>query len=240
MSKINESKFDKIAEENLSDRFNEYLLDTKGFIVKLLGLQKEYLSSKLTQEQRKLQTTLDGKENTLKTLLERFEKVKTVKKTRTARLYFAFVRGQNKRKLNEALNGWISYYNQKKKNKTMTVYTVNYFKRGFLRKIYKEWKKETQKNHREKVKKINFDIIQQEIFNATSQTEQELNQLRKMIGELTEDLKNENYSKNQLKYKFEQALARGISALDLESTSMYQEFSQGFSSLSQGFSPNKT
>ena len=44
-----------------------------------------------------------------------------------------------------------------------------------------------------------------------------------MICELTEDLRSESNAKNNLKYKFEQALGRGISALNIENTSIQQE-----------------
>ena len=44
-----------------------------------------------------------------------------------------------------------------------------------------------------------------------------------MVQELTEDLRNETIAKNNLKYKFEQALLRGMSALNIENLNIQQE-----------------
>ena len=44
-----------------------------------------------------------------------------------------------------------------------------------------------------------------------------------MVSELTEDLRNETIAKNHLKYKFEQSILRGMSALNLESMNINQD-----------------
>ena len=102
----------------------------------------------------------------------------------------------------------------------MNTYTINFYRRGTLKKIYMEWKNKTQIIHRKKAVQAVEKRIENEIINSTAKTNEEADLLRKMISELTEDLRNESLAKNQLKYKFEQAMYRGISALNQESNNM--------------------
>jgi hypothetical protein len=50
----------------------------------------------------------------------------------------------------------------------------------------------------------------------------ELDTLRKMVMDLTEDLRTETISKSTLKYQYESALLRGMTALNIENLNIQQ------------------
>lgn len=87
---------------------------------------------------------------------------------------------------------------------------------------------------REKFVKRSEEKTKEEIFKSIGSISDESDKLRRMICELTEDLRNETLAKNLLKSKFEAALCRGISALNSENANIQQEKYPAFAS-SSGF-----
>jgi hypothetical protein len=227
---------EKLLEEKLSKKFNEFLSSTSSEVNQVVNLQQKQFSKELQEEKERMQFIIDEKDRDIDDLTSQFESLRKLKQQRTLRLYTAFTRRQNIRKLDQALIAWISYYSQKAKNKRMNTYTVNFYRRGIQRKIYKEWKNETQKMKREQKKIDTVKRIDEEIEKATQNVCDENDQLRIMISNLTEDLRNETLARNQMKFKFEQAMFRGISALNQENIKIHEDVmshSHGFNDVSR-------
>ena len=126
----------------------------------------------------------------------------------------------------------------------MDDYIAKFYIRGILKRNYDGWKRETQNVHHENVNQATLKKIQSEVLTATKNANEEANLLRAMVRELTEDLRNETIAKNSLKYKFEQALLRGMSALNLETMNIHQDIisqSRAFSQTSKAllYTPDK-
>lgn len=104
----------------------------------------------------------------------------------------------------------------------MNNYVINFYKRGRMRGVFKAWKIEAHmifKDHEQEMKR---KITQQSRQDAKNEFQSEVAMLKKMVVELTEDLRAETIAKNSLRYQFEQALLRGMNALSMESMSIEQ------------------
>lgn len=217
---------------NLSTQFQDFIKAAQGTMSSVFSVQAKEFEIFFDNEKKKFAGAIGSKDKEIDDLTVILRHLTGIKKLRTEHLHTVFARNENKRKLQQALYAWISYYSKKKRARKMNAYVLNFFKRNSLRRDFKNWKKETQTIHREKFAKFNAEKIQREIEIATNQVNEECDTMRKMICELTEDLRNETLAKVQLKHKFEQALYRGISALNVESSAVQQEndfHSTGFS-----------
>ena len=222
----------RLLEEKLSKKFFEFLSATDSEINEVFVFQDKIFTQDLNNEKERLQFIIDEKDRDLENLAAEFKTLKELQQQRTLRLYTALSRLQNRRKLDQALVAWIAYFTQKKRSKKMNAYVINFYRRGILRKNYKGWKNETQKMKRENTKVKTVQLIEHEITLATKSLCDESNELRAIICNLTEDLRNETLARMQMKFKFEQAMNRGISALNQENLNIQDDFqshSQGFS-----------
>lgn len=219
MLEINEMSY----EEVLSTRFNNFLAattqDMKGALSRLNG---ENLN-KLQEEQARMQGIINNKKKAAEDLAAKIAHLRKEKQNRTLRLYSVFQRDEDKRKLKIMLNVWIGFHLKKAKQKKMELYVSNFYERGLMMRNYKGWKDLTQNVHKANVNQATMKKIENEVANAKDQAFEEIELLRTMVKELTEDLRNETIAKNSLKYKFEQALLRGMSALNLENMNIHQE-----------------
>jgi hypothetical protein len=203
-------------------------------MIEVLSLQEEEYQATLSSEKANLFDIIKSQDQSIEELTSILNYYTSLKQTRTHRLYSYFKKQQNKRKLKEIFGEWSKFQKFKKRTRKMNTYVINFYKRGSLRKDFKFWKNEVQAIRREKTAKRNVEITKEEIFKSIGSICQESDTLRKMISEITEDLRNETIAKNMLKNKFEQALYRGISALNSESSNVAQEKFPAFAS-SQGF-----
>jgi hypothetical protein len=223
MSEINEVELNAFLEKKFSARLSEFesliLSDAK----EVLSLQEQqYLNQILlmTQQfQKAIEKTDENIEKTNTNLL----KMKKHKDNRTHRLYTYFAYKKNKLRARVILNKWIEYHHKQLSKRKTSSYIEKFYRRGLLSRSYKAWKNEAQKIHKVNVNQSTMNKIQNEVHAATVKAFEEAELLKTMVKELTEDLRTETIAKNNLKYKFEQALLRGMSALNLENINIHQE-----------------
>jgi hypothetical protein len=149
--------------------------------------------------------------------------MKEHKRQRTQRLYNAFQRSDNNKRKKVALGAWLQYHRNEVHKRKKEVYIEGFSVRGLAMRHFKAWKLETRQVHKDNVNVATQKRIQAEVQIASQRALEEVEILRLMVKELTEDLRNETISKNTLKYKFEQALLRGVSALNMENMSIQQD-----------------
>ena len=231
-------------EEQLSARFKQFLQATKEDMEGALDAQAKKNASRMHQEQERLQAILDNKQRAAEDLIQRITAMRTHKQSRTLRLFSVFKHDENKHKLRQSLNGWIGFHLKRVKKNKMRTFVGSFNRRGILMRIYKAWKNETQTVYRESVNQATMKRIENEVKLATQKAFDENELLKTMVRELTEDLRNETIAKNSMKYKFEQALLRGMSALNMENMNIHQEIisqARNFSDTSRSllYTPDK-
>lgn len=118
---------------------------------------------------------------------------------------------------------WRDFVYGKKRRRHMNVYCARYASRRFPHTVFNAWKDCTSHYFREQSQ----DLLTQTAENTTLQIREqcfsELNALRSMVEDLTEDLRKETLAKNTLRFKFEGALMRGMNTISAESLSLQQD-----------------
>lgn len=219
-----------LLNQGLSAEFSTYTSMCSSHLSEVLHLQESEYQQSLATHKSQLFSILSSHNSTIQDLNSILCHYTGLKNTRSSRLYTFFKRKQDSRKLKEIFSHWSKYFSQKKKIKKMNTYVINFYKRGELRREFKFWKNEVQGIKREKYAKRSEVKMKEEIFKSIGGISDESDKLRRMICELTEDLRNETLAKNMLKSKFEAALCRGISALNSETASIQGENYPAFAS----------
>lgn len=117
---------------------------------------------------------------------------------------------------------WRDYLRRKRYRGHMNVYSLNYARRTFGRMVIRAWKDGTNASFRERLEEMN-ETTKSTTEKVQKEYSSELNTLRRMVEDLTEDLRKETLAKNALRFKFESAMLRGMNALSLESMTLQQE-----------------
>lgn len=207
----------------LSQTFKEFLRIAQKEMQELYDLQVKNNDQRLEEESQKIQVVIDQKKTQIAELNRKIEEMKEHKRQRTSRLYTAFRKTDEKKRKKVALGAWIRFHKDRIHKKKKDVYIECFCDRGLAMRHFKAWKLETRKVHKDNVNVATQKRIQSEVQIASQRAIEEVDILRLMVKELTEDLRNETISKNTLKYKFEQALLRGMSALNMENMSIQQD-----------------
>jgi len=203
--------------------FNEFLRVAHSEMQALYDQQVTNNEHRLKSESDTIQVLINEKRSQIDELNRKIEAMKQNKTKRTQRLYNAFTRSDNNKRKKVALGAWIQYHKNQSLKMKKEVYIEGFSIRGLAMRHFKAWKLETRKVHKDNVNISTQKRIQAEVQIASQQALEEVEILRLMVKELTEDLRNETISKNTLKYKFEQALLRGVSALNMENMSIQQD-----------------
>ena len=88
---------------------------------------------------------------------------------------------------------------------------------GVQARLFQAWRQTTHLLHRKRSEKRRNAEVEMARANTNADLNDEMDTLRQMIIDLTEDLRVTTIEKNTLQYKFEQAMLRGMTALNLES-----------------------
>jgi len=118
---------------------------------------------------------------------------------------------------------WRDCIRRKRHRQRMNVYSTNYAKRAFARAVIGAWKDGANESFRERSEQLVAETTQMTKEKVLKECSSELNTLRHMVEDLTEDLRKETLAKNALRFKFESALLRGMNALSIESMTLQQE-----------------
>ena len=219
--------------QGLSTEFQTYSTTCTSHLEKVLHQQESEYQNSLASQKSHLFSILSSHSSTIQDLNSILSHYTTLKNTRSTRLFTFLQKKQDTRKLKEIFSLWSKEFTQKKRKiRKMNTYVINFYKRGELRREFKFWKNEVQGIKREKYAKRSEEKTKEEIFKSIGGISEESERLRRMIGELTEDLRNETLAKNMLKSKFEAALCRGISALNSETAIVQGESYPAFASSS--------
>ena len=212
-----------LIEKKLSNKFQQFLSLTSSEISDSLTQLEKVSISKIEKEKQRLFEKIKNQDDSIETLLSKISHFKGLKQKRTLRLKNFVTRQRNKKFLKITLNKWLKFHQHKQKSRKTHKFIIDFYERGILRKNYTGWRNETKKLHKENLNKANTKKINHEILLAVDSANEEHDLLKTMVQELTEDLRNETIAKNNLKYKFEQALLRGMSALNIENLNIQQE-----------------
>ena len=210
------------VKQKLSQKFKEYLSSAQEEMQALYSLQADKNSQRLKAEADKIQEIIDERQSTIEALTQNISSMKAHKQKRTRRLYSAFLHSSQKKLKKLTLGAWLKFHKSTVQKQKMNVYIEGFCKRGSAMRHFKAWKLETLQFHKSNVNAATQKKIQSEVQVASSRANEEADILRLMVKELTEDLRNETIAKNTLKYKFEQSLLRGMSALNMENMNIQQ------------------
>jgi hypothetical protein len=211
------------VKQKLFQKFKEYLASAQKEMQVLYDLQNEKNDARLKVEADKIQMVIDEKQKVIDVLKERIQEMKDHKKLRTFRLYSTLTRANNKKTKKVSLSAWIKYHQNRIQKRKMNIYIESFCRRGSAMRHFKAWKQETMQFHKNNVNVATQKKIHAEVNLASQRATEEVGILRLMVKELTEDLRSETIAKNTLKYKFEQALLRGMSALNMENMNIQQD-----------------
>lgn len=204
----------------LKRRLEEFRFAVSKDMQELLAKKQHQYNEKLYSARNQLQVVISANNHERKKLEEELFKVRQDKAQANEWTYKFCNKGNNEKALRETFDFWKFYLAQQTRKRRNIRYTHNFYKRNLMRKIFKDWQGEIEITHREKSSSKTEKRIQNEVEKALQSTDQELENLRKMAQDLIQDLKNEAESKNNLKILYENALFRGMSALQQESLSV--------------------
>jgi len=122
----------------------------------------------------------------------------------------------------KVIKAWQGIAKKRKRTTKMTDYCDNFFTRGVMRKSIRAWKQGADMRFRTRTQKAINHSKAEATAEAKAQMSDELGLLRTMVAELTEDLRHESLAKENLQYQYEQALLRGMTALNVESLAIHQ------------------
>ena len=91
-----------------------------------------------------------------------------------------------------------------------------------MRNVFKSWKQAAHMIFIRHADKIAKNAVSAAEIRFRQETSEEVALLRKMVTELTEDLRAETIAKNNLKYMYDQAILRSMNALNIESMNIQQ------------------
>ena len=211
------------VDSTLEKLFQGFLETTQKEMKSYYDSQDESNLQSLQEMQTEMGKIINSNEEKIKSLLENLSKMRNHKDLRTSKLYLSYTRSQHKHKLLQSLNAWIAFHKKLSEKRKKNVFVANFYKRGIIQRNYKAWKNETQKVHKEHVNQATMKRIMSEVAVARIKANEEAELLKLMVKELTEDLRNETIAKNTLRYKFEQSLLRGMSALNMENMGIRQD-----------------
>jgi len=212
----------EILQEALKKQFESFQNEAYNNLLEVFKAQEKDL--KLTFEAEKdIYTKASEERNNkiqeLKTQLAELQR-KNLRSSTYANLVF-----QKKSEINHkrsCFEAWKAFLNSQKKKTRMNTYVYKFHARGVLRKVYQGWKNEVDQNHRETLSVRYQQLKERVIEDSLEAANREISILRRMVNELTEDLRQETLAKNHLRYQQEQALLRSISTLSLENMQITQ------------------
>mmetsp|Transcript_11978 Transcript_11978/g.12059 ORF Transcript_11978/g.12059 Transcript_11978/m.12059 type:complete len:210 (+) Transcript_11978:50-679(+) len=188
----------------------------------VLERKQHVMNESLNNMKNHLHTIINSNNQERKELEMELFRIKQ-EKSQANRWAFIFCnRGLGDKSLREVFDHWKYYISLQRKKKRNIRYTHNFYKRNLMRKLFRDWKIEIDNTHREKSNKKCEARIQAAIENAIQGTNQELATLRKYAEDLILDLKNETVAKNNLKLLYENAILRGMNALQQESVNIQE------------------
>ena len=118
---------------------------------------------------------------------------------------------------------WRDYLRSKKHRTHMDAYCRNYYRRRAMREVIRAWKEDANEIFRERARAMIQQTTEDTTDKVRNECESELSTLRHIVEELAEDLRKETLSKNAMRYKYENAILRGMNALSIENMTMQQE-----------------
>ena len=121
------------------------------------------------------------------------------------------------RTLQWVLDGWREFTAVQRRKKDNEKAIAKNRTDGVEHRLFYAWKKTTHSLHRKRSVKRRDAEVQMAIANTNADMNDEMDTLRQMIIDLTEDLRIQTIAKNTLQYKFETVMTRGMTALNLES-----------------------
>lgn len=200
----------------------------EGDYQQLLNMQRDqYLSQVTPTQMREMEEQHSRKMKELSRKLElqqeatNFQKGRKSKLTEIAnRLTFKQTSADTKRLV---MVYWRDFIRRKRHIQRMNVYSLNYARRAFARVVVRAWKDGANESFRERSEQLVVETTQMTKEKVIKECSSELNTLRHMVEDLTEDLRKETLAKNALRFKFESAMLRGMNALSIESMTLQQE-----------------
>lgn len=215
-----------ISEEQLQTTLSQTLEGFKDITLmsfkRVLNAQEESLGLKHTAEINSLNEAISEQAAEISRLKTELESIK-VKRLKINRLAFLMFDKTNQDKSSKIILDTLkSFALSQKRKRRMTEICVELYNNKLKKSVYIPWKKEYTTQYRaEKNRRLHVKV-NLEVSRLTEVTDKELSQLRTAVAELSNDLRSETIAKSHLKYQYEQALLRGMSALNLENMKIQQ------------------
>jgi hypothetical protein len=222
LTEMTEHETAKQLSSVIGTQFAEYQVKVSEHMLSFLDGYKQQLEGKFDIERQALLQRIRELEALLNSTGEVLHKttVQTERQDHLLDLGFGLVSGR-KTSL-QVVRAWADVAKKRKRTSKMTDYCDNFFTRGVMRRVMRGWKQGTDMQYRSRTQKAIAQTTVQATAAAKAQMAEELGLLRTMVEDLTEDLRHETLAKENLQYMYEQALLRGMTALNVESLAIHQ------------------
>ncbi|CAG9313367.1 unnamed protein product [Blepharisma stoltei] len=228
----------------VNKRFEEFLQESHDEMHQFFEAHRAANVEVFTNEKKVLQEKIESQINEINQLKATINHYKAEKSKSKFHAYLVCKNVNGKRVKKKVMDSWKDFLVDSLKKKKMNEYLATFYKRGLLKRSCRGWKNELQVNQRKNIDQATERKIREAVEKAVKERNQELEILRKMVTEISDDLKNENLAKNHLQYQCDQALLRSMSALHLENMTIRQVSIENNKALTQTsrnllFTPDK-
>lgn len=206
----------------IGGQFAEYQAKVSEQMMGFLNEYKLQLEAKFDLERQALLKRIRELEGQLNTTGEVLQQTKGTTKRQDHLLDISFGLVSSRKTCIKVIKAWRSNASKRKRTTKMTDYCENFHTRGTMRKAIRAWKQGVDMRYRSRTQKIITKSKAEATQQAKIHLADELGLLRTMVAELTEDLRHESLAKENLQYQYEQALLRGMTALNVESLAIHQ------------------
>lgn len=122
--------------------------------------------------------------------------------------------------LHEVFDAW-KWFTSASKRSNKIEKGIEYMRSGgIVGRVFQAWRSASHVLFRKRAVNRSKYEVNQSVADTKQEVAGDLEQLRRMVMDLTEDLRVETESKNSLKYQYEQALLRGMTALNHENLTL--------------------
>ncbi|CAG9323128.1 unnamed protein product [Blepharisma stoltei] len=217
----------------INSKFSEFQQAAYDEMNQFFEKHKEVNQGIFLGEKRALQEKIESQRSEINQLKATIEHYKNEKLKSKFRAYLVCENVYGKRVKKNVMDAWKEFLVNSLKKKKMNEYLATFYKRGLLKRSCRGWKNELLANKKKDIDQASERKIREAVEKAIQSRNQELEILRKMVAEISEDLRNENLAKNHLQYQCDQALLRSMSALHLENMTIRQVSLEHNKALSQ-------
>ena len=230
--------------ELVAPALSQFANITKDSLQTVLSAQAQLLGSKFDAEKAQMQTNIAENQAEIERLRAELERTKT-KRLRSNHWAFVMFNRVNDGKVNRVIfDAWLADTKWQRRKKRMTQVVLKVYKQRAERRVLTAWRKLTHIAFKAGSSRLHQNKLRHEVLDASQTAHAEIARLQQITSDLSQDLRNEVQAKEHLQFQYEQALLRGLAAVNMQNLTSYQTVmhrSKAFTETSKSllFTPQK-